>query len=269
MVVQHTAVKILAINSSLRGSKGVSHYIIGRILSGARECGAKCESINLAEYKMRRCVGCRRCQMVGRKKKCIFDNFDDVEEIFNKIRNSDIVIYSTPVYIFTISSLLKTLLERTFYTSRSDDIEITDSGLFFHDIDTSVSRKPFVALILCDNIETLTTKNAISYFETYSKFTGSKNLGVLIRRSAGLFKAGSRDPKQQKLIARIDDAYTQAGRELALDRRISSRTLSIANQNIIRVPKIVKLLLKFSFFRNRIDMTSRIEAERNKIAINQ
>lgn len=261
--------RILAINSSLRGATGVSRYVIDRIFSGARECGANCEVVDLSQQKIKRCIGCRACQTVEHQNKCIFCDADDVEEIFNKIRAADIVIYATPVYLFTISSLLKTLLERTFYTGRSSDIEITENGLFFHYIDTSVSRKPFVALILCDNMETLTPKNAISYFKTYSKFTGSDNLGILVRRSARLFREGSSDPKQQSLIASIDSAYAQVGREIAMAGRISSKTLSTANRNIIRVPKVVKLLLKFRFFRNSVRVKSRIAAEQRKFAMNR
>ncbi len=268
-MAQQKEIRIVAINSSLRGTKGVSRYVIDRILSGARECGAKCEVVDLSEHKIKRCVGCRTCQTPEHQNKCIFCGSDDVEAIFKKIRAADVVIYATPVYIFTISSLLKTLLERTFYTARSDDIEITDSGLFFHNIDTSVSRKPFVALILCDNMETLTPMNAISYFKTYSRFTGSENLGILVRRSARLFREGSSSPKQQNIITNIDAAYAQAGREIVSVGRISPKTLATANQNIIRVPKAVKLLLRFRFFRNSAKVRDRIETERNRFSMSQ
>ncbi|PIE79742.1 MAG: hypothetical protein CSA11_10980 [Chloroflexi bacterium] len=261
---QNQDMKILAINSSFRGSKGISSDIIDKIFLGARGYGANCESINLVEYNIKRCIGCKKCQVLGNQKRCIFNKLDDVDIIFTKIRNADIVIYSTPIYVLTISSLLKTLLERTFYTSKVDDICVTNTGLFFHDIDTSISSKPFVSLILCDNIETLTTKNAISFFETYSMFTDSENLGILVRKSASLFRETDVDIKKQKIIDCINDAYIEAGKELVTNGRISSKTLSTANQDIIRVPKVIKLLLKFDFFRNNIDISSRIKSERSK-----
>ncbi len=258
------ALKVLAINSSLRGKKGVSAYIIEKIFSGARDCNANCELIHLVDYNIKHCTACNQCQNNHVSSQCVFEKADDVEFIFQKIRAADIIIYATPVYVFTISSLLKTLLERTFYTSKVDSITLTNTGLFFHDIDRAISSKPFLALILCDNIEERTIKNAVSFFKTYSKFTESKRLGILIRKSAGLYKTNTQDLKKNKRIQEISCAYREVGRELAKRGTVSRKTLRIANQEIIHVPKVIKALLKVKFFRNAFDMDAKIRSERFK-----
>ncbi len=244
---------ILAINASLRGTRGVSHFLISKIFEGAEAHGASCEAINLAEMNLRHCTGCKKCQILSNAQKCIFDSKDDVALIFEKIRKADIIIYATPIYVFGLSSLLKILLERTFYTAKVDQLCITENGLIFHDIDASISSKPFVSLILCDNIEALTTKNTALFFKTYSNFTNSTNIGQLIRPSAHLLQAKEVETEQQIVIRQIEKAYVQSGRELALKGYISKKTQKIANQDIIVVPKIVKLLLKLGIGRSKLN----------------
>ncbi len=253
---------ILAINSSLRGARGISHFLISKIFEGAEAHGASCEVINLAEMNLRHCTGCRKCQFLGNVQKCIFDDKDDVAQIFKKIRKADIIIYATPIYVFGLSSLLKILLERTFYTAKVDQLCVTDNGLIFHDIDASISSKPFVSLILCDNIEAQTTKNTLLFFKTYRNFTNSTNIGQLIRPSAHLLQAKEVETKQQIAIWEIEKAYVQSGRELALKGNISKKTQKVANQDIVVVPKIVKLLLRLGIGRSKLN--EKIEAHKQK-----
>ncbi len=244
---------ILAINSSLRGARGISHFLINKIFEGAKAHGASCEVINLAEMNLRHCTGCKKCQILGNEQTCIFDNKDDVAHIFEKIRKADIIIYATPIYVFGLSSLLKILLERTFYTSKVDQLCVTGNGLVFHDIDASISSKPFVSLILCDNIEALTTKNTSIFFKTYGNFTNSTNIGQLIRPSANLLQAKEIEREQQIVIWEIENAYVQSGRELALQGYISKKTQKIANQDIIVIPKIAKVFLKLGIARKKLN----------------
>lgn len=238
--------KILAINSSYRGNKGYTKFLIDKLFQGAKESGAECEIVTLSENQINICKACNICQTEKHYLKCIYSEKDDVKSIFNKMEKSDIIIFATPVYIFGISGLMKIFLDRIYSTSDVNDIKVSKSGLMFHHINHSICSKPFVTLICCDNLEDETPKNILSYFKTYSKFMDAPQVGTLIR-NAGVLTGQGKDPEKEKKFPKIYevyDAYSQAGRELAKYGKITSKTGTKANQEIIPVPffKIIKNL---------------------------
>lgn len=229
---------ILAVNGSYRGDKGHTRFLIDKIFKGAKEHGAECEVVTLSKNKINMCKACNICQTENHYLKCVFDDKDDVRSIFDKMSRADIIVFATPVYIFGISGLMKIFLDRIYSTSNVNNIMVSKSGLLFHHIDSSICSKPFVTLVCCDNLEDETPKNISSYFKTYSKFMDAPQVGVLIRNAGGLTGYG-KDPEKEKKFPKINevyDTYSQAGRELALQGKISKRTQRKANQEIIQVP---------------------------------
>lgn len=230
--------KILAINSSHRGEKGYTHFLIDKIFRGAREVGAECEAITLENLRINPCLGCLVCQTEKHHLRCVLDEKDDVRSIFDKMREADIVIFATPIYVFGMSSRLKALLERFHSTADVSDFRLSGGGMFFHAIDRDLCSKPFVTLVCCDNMEDETPKNVISYFETYSKFMDAPCVGLIVG-NAGEITGRGKDPARENMFPRIFqvyDAYVQAGKELATMGRISNATRRKANQEVISVP---------------------------------
>ena len=240
--------------------KGCSQFLIDKIFQGARGAGAECESITLAQLNITPCIGCSVCQTEKHYLKCVFEDKDDVKIVFDKMRNADLIIFATPVYVFAMSSKLKALLERTHSTANVGDLKVSRSGMFSHAIDRDLCSKPFVTLICYDNIEDATPKNVISYFNTYSKFMDSPCRGHLVR-NAGILTGHGKNPDREKAFPRIlqvYSAYVQAGRELAANGRISRSTLLKANQEVVPVPlfKYLKhiIFLKPYMIRKATDM---------------
>jgi len=97
--------KIAIISSSLRTNSN------SEIL--CKKCFEKLEKTNEVTYislknkNISFCVGCLKCQETG---KCILK--DDTLEILNKVKESDVIIFGTPLYYYGISGQLKTLLDR-------------------------------------------------------------------------------------------------------------------------------------------------------------
>jgi putative NADPH-quinone reductase len=244
--------KILAINSSFRGSKGFSKHLIDHLFQGAREKGAECELVNLTELKLNHCIDCQVCQKPTHFLKCVFNDKDDVEMIYKKMREADILIFATPVYTMGMSSLLKTLLERYYSTAKVGEFSFTKSGLYFHHVDPGICKKPFVVLAICDNPESEMTKNIVSFFKTYSKFMDAESVGMLVRRSVGMFCFNKPKPNNSPIVLNVYDAYIQAGRELGEFGRITKQTQKKTNQPLIKIPIFVKLLLKLGFGKEKI-----------------
>lgn len=67
------------------------------------------EIVNLCDYNLEICKGCSLCLNKG-EELCPLQ--DDRDVLFEKIENSDGVVFSTPNYSFNISGLMKVFLDR-------------------------------------------------------------------------------------------------------------------------------------------------------------
>ncbi len=229
--------KILALNGSHRGNQGHTAFLIDRLFAGAAAAGAACEAVTLVKLKINRCLGCDQCQ-AGAALRCVYDGKDDAADVFRRMAAADLLIYATPVYIFNMSSLLKTLLERFYGRCHVYQLLATDSGLLFHHVDRAICSKPFVALIGCDNLEDETPRPLRTYFRAFSQFMDAPQVGELVR-NGGLLAGYGRNPEAAKTLpklAAVYAAYEQAGRELATEGRIRPATQRRANQEIVPVP---------------------------------
>ena len=102
--------KIIAFNGSPGGRKSITNIMVGEVLEGARQAGAETENVFLVEKKINFCKACYSCwhNELG---KCAID--DDVQELLEKLKNADVVIFATPLYFDNVSALLKMFIERT------------------------------------------------------------------------------------------------------------------------------------------------------------
>jgi putative NADPH-quinone reductase len=241
--------KILAINASYRGNKGHTRFLIDKLFKGAAAVGAECQVVTLAQLKINRCLACGQCQTGEYFLECVHEDRDDVAAVYRQMAEADILVYATPVYVFGISGLLKTFLERFYSRGDSRDLKVSKSGLMFHDVDHVTCSKPFVALVCCDNLEDETPRNALAYFQTFSRFLDAPQVGVLVR-NGGRLSGHGHDPEREKSVPKILNvyaAYEQAGHELAMEGRIRRSTERRANQEIVPVPifRILKRLKPF------------------------
>ena len=246
--------KILAVNGSHRGDKGHTAFLLDKLARGAVSAGAEFEVATLAKLKINRCLSCGKCNSLEHYLKCVYDEKDDVRQVFDNMSEADIIVFATPIYVFTMTGLMKTFLDRTYATANVFDLKLSRSGLLFHHVDPAISSKPFVALICCDNMEKETPRNAISYFKTYAKFNDAPQVGLLVR-NAGRLAGHGQDPeavRQNPKLARAYEAFERAGQDLATIGRIKRSTEKEAAQNIIRMPAIFHLLKHFRPFKKKM-----------------
>ena len=98
--------KIVIISTSLRNNSN-SDILANEFLKGAENEGHFVEKINLKDKKIAFCKGCLACQI---NKKCIIK--DDADEIFEKVKKADVIVWATPVYYYSMSGQMKTLIDR-------------------------------------------------------------------------------------------------------------------------------------------------------------
>lgn len=97
---------IIAINSSKR--KINTYKIICQVKEILKNEAINVEIINLFDYDIKACIGCENCLIKGN---CVLN--DDVLQIMDKIKLSDGIILTSPVYMENISGKLKIFLDRT------------------------------------------------------------------------------------------------------------------------------------------------------------
>jgi len=94
-------VKVLAINGSPRGPRGNTDRILQPFLEGAREAGAETETIYLKDKKINYCLGCFTCWT---KTPGVCVHQDDMPKLLEKMRQAHVLVYASPLYIFTVTA---------------------------------------------------------------------------------------------------------------------------------------------------------------------
>jgi hypothetical protein len=156
------------------------------------------------------------------------------------MKNADVVVYATPVYLFGPSSQLKKFLERFHALGRADDVLVSRSGLVFHSVDRSVCARPFVALVCCDNVEPSTTRVTEDYFRTFSRFLDAPMVGLLVRNAGRRIIDGQASVTEAEVAAQCE----QAGRELVRFGRVTRRTERRLRRSVLPIPNWLFQILK-------------------------
>lgn len=98
--------QILIISTSPRRG-GNSDRLADEFARGAGEAGHRVEKINLADRRIAFCRGCLACQQTGQ---CVIH--DDAVEITRLMGQADVIVWATPVYYYSISGQMKTMIDR-------------------------------------------------------------------------------------------------------------------------------------------------------------
>ncbi len=98
--------KVLIISASLRKGSN-SEMLAKEFEKGALKAGKEVETISLRDKSIGFCRGCLACLKHG---KCVIS--DDAVEIAEKMKCADVLVFATPVYYYSVSGQLKTMLDR-------------------------------------------------------------------------------------------------------------------------------------------------------------
>ena len=92
-------------------------------MQGAIESGHRVEKVFLRDKTIHPCTGCGVCSQY--KKPC--PQKDDAAEIIGKMLAADVIVMATPVYFYTMSAQMKTLIDRCC----AGYLEIRDKEFYF------------------------------------------------------------------------------------------------------------------------------------------
>lgn len=95
--------KTLLISGSPR--KGNTEFILNKVYKALK---SKKELVLLRNNNIKHCVGCLHCD---EHKKCAIQ--DDMQEIYDKMLEADVIIIGTPNYFDNVPGLMKDFIDRT------------------------------------------------------------------------------------------------------------------------------------------------------------
>lgn len=98
--------KVFIISSSPRKG-GNSEMLAASFAKGAEEAGHSVETVYLREKKIGFCKGCLACLKAGH---CVIA--DDAVEIAAQMHDAEVIVFATPIYNYSVSGQLKTMLDR-------------------------------------------------------------------------------------------------------------------------------------------------------------
>lgn len=110
------ATKVLALMGSPR-KRGNTDLLIDQVVRGAREAGATAEKLILNDLSIRHCQACDGCR---RKPRCVTN--DDMLPLYDKVLESSVIVFGTPVYWYGPSAQLKAFLDRWHALTTPDNL---------------------------------------------------------------------------------------------------------------------------------------------------
>ena len=213
--------KILCINSSPRtGEQSKTELMLNHLVEGMREAGAEVDIVNLREKKIKKCIGCFTC-WTKTPGKCI--HMDDMtKELFPKWLKSDLVVYATPLYHYTVNAEMKAFIERTLPVAEP----------FFEQRDNRtvhpLRQNPPDAVVL--SVAGFLEMSVFDQLSHYVQFLFGRQNRLLAEIYRPAAETLSINPDKKK---EVFEATIQAGRELVDSRRISGETLNRIQQPVM------------------------------------
>jgi len=100
-------IKVLGIYGSPRKG-GNTDTLLSEALNGAKAAGAEVDSLRVCDFNITPCRGCHDCTREG-----ICRINDDMQGIYPRLLNADIVILASPIFFYGVTGWTKALIDRS------------------------------------------------------------------------------------------------------------------------------------------------------------
>ena len=165
--------KVLIVKGSPR-EYGNSATLAGQVAADAETAGAEMEIFYLHGMKIQACDACGFCQG-GADIGCVIE--DDMQLLYPKIREADVLVYASPIYWFTISAQLKLFMDRCYSLGGGSDY-IGDHAL-------AGKRIGVVLTYGCDDPFDSGAINAIRTFQDAFNYIPAEIVGMVYGYASG------------------------------------------------------------------------------------
>ncbi|MEW6440414.1 MAG: flavodoxin family protein [bacterium] len=244
---------ILAINGSPRGRRSNTDKILQPFLQGAAQGGAAVDTLYVKDLEIHPCQGCYSCHMKT-PGVCVFK--DDMPGAIDKMKAAEVLVFATPIYVFSVPSILKAFMDRMIVMGDLK-LEVVD-GMTVHPPRWPEVKWKWVLIANAGFPEDAVFDPLREMFRHFGRAIGG---GAFVTHVASICK-GMGELLAVKPLARelewFFEACRKAGSELATRGGISAETLETLERPLMPLPS--KEFAEMSNF--YIDKATRLIRER-------
>lgn len=228
--------KVLAFNCSPNMEKSNTALILNPFLEGMKEEGAEVELFYVRRLKINPCLGEFSCWFKT-PGECIHD--DDMKMLYPKIKEADIIVFGTPVYVDGMPGPMKNLIDRLIPLLQPY-IEIRD-GHCRHPRREGQKRAKLVLVANCGFWEMDNFNPLVIHMQAICNNAGWEYAGALLRPHGGVLGYML---KKEYLVQDVIKAAKNAGKEIIKYGRIKEETLKTMSRELLPLETYVEILNK-------------------------
>lgn len=105
---------ILILNGSPR-KNGNTARLVHAFEKGANEAG---HSVKIENVALKKIYGCKACEYCREKEEAVCIQKDDMQDIYPEIKKADMLVLASPIYYYTMTGQLQSVLQRTYAFGR-------------------------------------------------------------------------------------------------------------------------------------------------------
>ena len=225
---------VLILNGSPSKNRGATYGVLEHFIQGLNDGGAEVELVNVASLNVSPCRGCFTCWTTT-PGKCV--QRDDMDDLIDKMDQTDIVVLATPVYVDGMTSQLKIIIDRAIPLSNGK-VELVE-GHCRHPSRSGRKDGKIALVSVCGFAELDNFDALITHVKAISKNEHRNYVGAILRPYAWAFQEADR------IGVKIDDiiqALVDAGKQLATTGEFKEETLETISREVIPPEMVAKII---------------------------
>lgn len=224
--------RVLAINGSPHTQKSNTALILDPFLEGMKEVGAEVALVYTRRLDIRPCLGCFTC-WVKTPGRCIQE--DDMAMLLSKLREAEIWVWATPVYVDGASGPFKNVLDRLMPLLRMP-AEVRN-GRSRHLVEEDLVEGKVVLVSNCGLWEMENFDPLVLHIKAACQHVRREFAGALLRPHGQTLRDLL---KQGAPVGDVLDAAREAGRQLVRDGEMSGQTLGIVGRALVSLEEYIQ-----------------------------
>ncbi|MFW9908217.1 MAG: flavodoxin family protein [Candidatus Thorarchaeota archaeon] len=224
--------KVMVINGSPRIEKGNTALILNPFIEGMKEAGASVDLVYTKKMKIRGCMGEFQCwyEKIG---VCMHN--DDMNDLYPKLRETDILVLATPIYI-PLPGEMQNLINRL--CPLVEPVLEFRNGRTRARLHKNVRISKFVLVGTGGWWEIGNFDTLLRIVEELALNTNTEFTGAVIRPHSSLMRY------ENENTDRVNKALREAGRQLVKEGRFSRATLDAISEPLISEEEYRRILNK-------------------------
>ncbi len=191
---------------------GISKIVAESFLGGFPKEDFSFRCINLYDANINPCLGCYSCVSNSR---CVYK--DDMRDILEFFKISDIIACIGPVYFYSVSSRVRLFIERCFPLVKASHI----TSSFSKEKASNIKKKSFFAISVAAGMDKELCENIGQMYGAFSEAMNMNFAGSILRMESIYLKYPSLNPQK---VGTIKAALSSAAAELAKDGTVCEKT---------------------------------------------